>query len=199
VPIMGRDSVDRTADKPNSMSHITDFHTVLAAAKAGADWAWTVIYRDLAGPIKAYLAAHGAAEPDDLASEVFFQAARDIQKFEGDETGFRSWLFVIAHRRLVDSWRAAGRRSPQVPLADFVQDPEGGDVEQEAVDRLITGELLSAFEQLTPDQRAVISLRIIGSLTLEETAKVLERRVGAVKALQRRALSALRVMLPDLE
>lgn len=176
-----------------------DFDRVLAAAKSGAEWAWAAIYRDLAGPVTGYLAARGAAEPEDVASEAFLQVARDVASFEGDEAGFRSWLFVIAHRRLVDSWRAAGRRPHPVALADFQSEPEGGNTEDEAVDRLATAELLSEFERLTDDQRAVIALRIIGNLTLAETAKVLGRRIGAIKALQRRAILALQAALDYLE
>jgi RNA polymerase sigma-70 factor (ECF subfamily) len=181
------------------MSYSHNFQSTLTAAQCGAEWAWAALYRDLAGPIKAYFSAHGAADPEDLAGEVFFQAARDISRFHGDEASFRSWLFVIAHRRLVDSWRAAGRRAPHIPLDDVVAEPEGGDAETEAVDRLITGELLTAFKKLSDDQRAVVSLRIIGGLTLEETARVLGKRVGAIKALQRRALLALRESLPEVE
>lgn len=169
----------------------SDFVRVIAAAKTGAEWAWAAIYRDLAGPVTAYLAARGASEPDDLASEAFLQATRDIASFEGDESGFRSWLFVIAHRRLVDSWRAAGRRPQSSMTMDDVPEPQGGNTEEEALERLVTSELLSAFQKLTDDQRDVLALRIIGNLSLEETAKVLDRGVGAVKSLQRRALLAL--------
>ena len=173
------------------MSLGADFNRVLAAAKTGAEWAWAAIYRDLAGPVTGYLAVHGAAEPDELASEAFLQAVRDIGSFEGDESGFRSWLFVIAHRRLVDSWRAAGRR-PQLSMPmDTVPEREGGNAEEEALERLVTSEFLSASQKLTDEQRAVLALRIIGNLSLAETAKVLDRGVGAVKSLQRRALLAL--------
>jgi RNA polymerase sigma-70 factor (ECF subfamily) len=71
-------------------------------------------------------------------------------------------------------------------------------VEDEALDRLVTVELRAAFEKLTEIQRDVLSLRIIGHLTLEETADVVGKRVGAVKAAQRRGLLALREHL-DLE
>jgi RNA polymerase sigma-70 factor (ECF subfamily) len=67
-----------------------------------------------------------------------------------------------------------------VPLAEALIDPEGGNVEQEAMERLVTGELVTAFDRLTDDQRTVLALRIIGQLSLEETARVLCRRVGAV-------------------
>jgi RNA polymerase sigma-70 factor (ECF subfamily) len=53
----------------------------------------------------------------------------------------------------------------------------------------------SAFEVLTDDQRDVLALRIIANLTLEETADTVGKRVGAVKALQRRGLIALRLRI----
>lgn len=49
-----------------------------------------------------------------------------------------------------------------------------------------------AVELLTDDQRAVVLLRIVGALSVAETAKVLGKQPGAVKTLQRRALAALR-------
>jgi RNA polymerase sigma factor (sigma-70 family) len=168
-----------------------DFSRILAAAKTGAEWAWVAIYRELAGPVTTYLAAHGASEPEDLASEAFLQVARDIGSFEGTEAGFRSWVFVIAHRRLLDSWRATGRRPQPLALPEALVEPQGGNTEDEAVERLATTELLSAIERLTDDQRAVLALRIVGDFSLAEVAGMLGRRVGAIKALQHRALLAL--------
>jgi len=168
-----------------------DFATRLRAAKNGAEWAWAEIYRDLAGAVAGYLANRGAAEPDDLTSETFLQVARNISTFAGDESAFRSWVFVIAHRRLIDSRRARQRRPETVTLGDLTGGGPGGDVEEEALNRLTTVELQSAFEKLSESQSDVLGLRIIGQLTLEETASVLGKRVGAVKAAQRRGLIAL--------
>jgi RNA polymerase sigma factor (sigma-70 family) len=174
------------------------FEDVLQAAKQGGDWAWARLYRDLAGPVMGYLASRGAHEPEDLAAETFLQIARNIHKFDGPESSFRSWVFVIAHRRMIDARRAAGRRGRFTSLNNVALDPVGGDAEGEAVEQLVTNEMLDAFEQLTADQRDVLSLRIVANLTLEETATVVGKRVGAVKALQRRGLVALGEVL-DLE
>jgi RNA polymerase sigma factor (sigma-70 family) len=168
-----------------------DFETRLRAAKNGAEWAWGAIYRELAGTVSGYLANRGAAEPEDLTSETFLQVARNISSFNGDESAFRSWVFVIAHRRLIDSRRARQRRPETITLPDPTGGGVGGDVEVEALNRLTTVELQSAFEKLSDSQSDVLSLRIIGQLTLEETASVLGKRVGAVKAAQRRGLLAL--------
>jgi len=55
-----------------------------------------------------------------------------------------------------------------------------------------TEEARALLEELTPDQRDVVLLRVFADLDLEETARVLSKPVGAVKALQHRALAALR-------
>jgi RNA polymerase sigma factor (sigma-70 family) len=180
---------------PNSPVPIGDtFEATLRAAKSGMDWAWAALYRELAGPITGYLASRGASEPEDLASETFLQVSRNIHGFEGDESSFRSWVFVIAHRRLLDARRSQGRR-PDINSIDRVEERPGGDVETEALDRLVTGEIETLMAKLTDDQRDVLALRIIANLTLEETARVVGKRVGAVKATQRRALIALRAHL----
>ena len=45
---------------------------------------------------------------------------------------------------------------------------------------------------LPPDQRAVVALRVTADLSLEQVADILDKRVGAVKSLQHRALESLR-------
>jgi RNA polymerase sigma-70 factor (ECF subfamily) len=173
------------------------FGEVLAAAKTGAEWAWAALYRSLAGQVTGYLRSRGATDPEDVASEAFFSVARAIHSFEGDESAFRSWIFVIAHRRLIDERRALSRRPSEIEH-ESIGDPVGGNVETEAVERLITDDLLKAFEQLTDAQRDVLSLRIVAALSLDETARVVGRSLGATKALQRRALEAMRAKI-DLE
>ncbi len=168
------------------------FELTLEAARVGAEWAWAELYRAMAGPVTGYLASRGAREPEDLTSDVFLQVARNVDSFRGGLSGFRSWVFVIAHRRLLDERRKLGRRPDMVELDT---DIPAGDVEDEAIDRLVAKEIHDAFESLTHGQRDVLALRIIAGLTLAETAVVVGKRVGAVKAIQRRAIEALQARL----
>lgn len=172
------------------------FDEILKAAKDAEEWAWARIYRDLAGLITGYVASRGASDPEDVASETLLQMARNIHSFEGTESSFRSWAFVIAHRRLIDFRRAQGRTVDTTSFDAVALNRAGGDVEHEALDRLVTEEVEATLQTLTEPQRDVLTLRVIAGLTIEETADVVGKRVGAVKALQRRALVTLRKSLP---
>lgn len=168
------------------------FERVLDAAKAGAEWAWASLFREYSGPVTGYVASRGAREPEDLASEIFIKVANNIHNFDGDESSFRSWIFVIAHRRLIDERRAVGRKPDFTELpTDYSPNGAAGNVESEALELLVTEELKDAFEVLTDGQRDVLALRMIAGLTLAETAELIDKKVGAVKALQRRALETL--------
>lgn len=170
-----------------------DFDTVLTAARAGAEWAWARIYADLAPTVAGYLRAHGAAEPDDLIGEAFLHVVRGLERFSGDERDFRSWVFTIVHRRLIDERRRQVRRpaDPFAPEDVAVLAGAGGDVAGEAEDRMGVRRVREAIAALPADQRSVMLLRILGDMTVEEVAKAVGKRPGAVKALQRRGLKRI--------
>ena len=166
------------------------FERVLSAAQADEAWGYERLYRSLAPSICGYLRIQGAADPEDLTSEVFLGAFRRIGAFAGDEAQFRSWVFTIAHRRLTDERRALGCRPPI--NGDALPDLAAGDVEEEALRRLSAERVRTLCAALAPDQADVLLLRLISGLTVEAVAEVLGKSPGAVKALQRRGVCALR-------
>ena len=178
---------------------VQTFDSVLTAARAGADWAWERIYRQFAPSVVGYLRAQGAAEPEDVAGEVFVQVVRDIERFSGDERDFRAWLFTIVHRRLIDEHRRRGRRplTPVEPATLARLAPEGGDVSEEAMARVAGERVRAILAELPPDQQTVLLLRIVGDMTIEEIAGAVGKRVGAVKALQRRGLRRIAKAYPS--
>ena len=173
------------------------FDDVLAAAQAGAAWAFEVLYRGLSPAVTAYLRLHGAVEPDDLASETFLGVFTGLAGFRGDEDALRAWVFTIAHRRLVDDWRRRSRR-PQVADDDSdLTGHVGGDVEDDVFVRVGAENVHRICALLPDDQRAVVLLRVLADLTVEQVAAVMGRSVPSVKALQRRGLRALRTELEN--
>jgi RNA polymerase sigma factor (sigma-70 family) len=171
------------------------FDDVLAAARTGAAWAFEVLYRDLAPVVTGYLRLHGAAEPDDLASETFIGVFTGLAGFTGDEQALRSWVFTIAHRRLVDDWRRRSRRPKVTGEAEDLGGLMGGDVEDDVMLRVGTEDVHRLCAGLPDDQRSVLLLRILADLTVEQVAEVMGRSMASVKALQRRGLRTLREQL----
>lgn len=172
------------------------FEQVLTAASMGAGWAAELLWRSLAPAVAGYLRVQGAAEPDDLTSEVFISVFRSLGSFSGTEEQFRSWVFTIAHRRMVDERRRAGRQPRVASLEPGIDTtPSRGSAEHEALGRLGTERVRQLCERLVADQRDVLVLRLVGGLTVDEVAAALDKSPGAVKALQRRALLALRKIL----
>ena len=57
----------------------------------------------------------GVPDPEDVTAEVFLRVVQDVGKFDGDEANFRSWVFVIAHHRMVDD-RRRRIRHPEATL-----------------------------------------------------------------------------------
>ncbi len=174
------------------------FPAVLLAAQAGASWALSDLWLRFAPGVTGFLRSKGSAEPEDLTSEVFMAAFDQIADFEGDEAAFRSFVFTIAYRRLVDELRKRTRRGTDVEWTPDTDTRSTESAEQEAMDRMGEERARALIEELPIDQRNVLSLRIFGDLTIEQIAEVVGKRPGAVKALQRRGLEALRRKLdPD--
>jgi RNA polymerase sigma factor (sigma-70 family) len=167
------------------------FDEVLAAARRDERWALEHMFRALAPVVTGYLRLQGGVEPEDLTSEVFVGVLRNLGTFEGDEAAFRSWVFTIAHRRLLDERRRLSRRPPPMPLADVPDAPAPDDVEAAVAQTLDTAQVQALCDRLVPDQRDVLLLRLVGQLTVDEVAATLGKTPGAVKALQRRGLLAI--------
>jgi len=172
------------------------FGSMLHAAQTGAPWALERIYRDLSPAVVGYLRVQGAADPEDLTNEVFVGVLGSVRSFRGDEDQFRSWVFTVAHSRLIDDRRRVARR-PQGggDTHDAGPDRVGGDAEQDALERLSAQRVQALCDRLVPDQRDVLLLRLMAGLTIEAIAEALGKSEGAVKALQRRGLAKLRTML----
>ncbi len=168
-----------------------ELSAILERARAGSGPAFDAVYQELAPTVAGYLRYNGVAEVEDLVNEVFAQVHRGLPGFSGDWAGFRSWVFTIAHHRMVDETRRV-RRRPAVTLGEVAAEAWTGDVEAEALESLSDARLRLLLDQLSSDQREVLLLRIVADLPLGEVADALDKTVGAVKSLQHRALASLR-------
>ena len=165
---------------------------MLLAAQSGASWACTNLWIDYAPAVMGFLRARGSREPEDLTSEVFLAVFDSLDRFTGTSSEFRTFVFTIAYRRLVDELRRRSTRGVQVEWDDEADPRRSASAEHEAIGNLADASARALLDGLPPDQRDVMVLRIIGDLTVEQVAEIVGKRPGAVKALQRRALGSLR-------
>jgi RNA polymerase sigma factor (sigma-70 family) len=170
------------------------FDALLEGARSGAPWAWERIYRWLSPAVAGYLRVQGVRDADDVTSDAFLGVVRGIGRFDGDERQFRSWVFVIAHRRLQDQRRQMARRPECAELSADSALP-AGNTEDDALRSLAATRVEALCARLAPDQADVVLLRIVADLTVDDVAAVLGKTRGAVKALQRRGFEALRRIL----
>jgi RNA polymerase sigma-70 factor, ECF subfamily len=167
-----------------------DFEHLLALAQAGDDGAINRIYRDLNPAVLRFLSAQSRDLGEDLAQETWMAVAKGLPRFVGDERAFRGWVFTIARRRLIQSWRTQGRR-PSTPMApDEMADlagvdagPEGSVTARDAAARLV--------RDLPEEQAEVVLLRVVAGLEAAEVAEIVGKSAGAVRVLQHRALKRI--------
>jgi RNA polymerase sigma-70 factor (ECF subfamily) len=177
--------------RPRSEDSRAEWSSILERTRAGSPDAFEAVYSELAPVVAGYLRMSGMSDFEAVTNDVFADVYRGVGRFRGDWTAFRSWVFTIAHHRMVDETRRLARRPPPVPIESIAVGPTG-DVEQEALEVLSDERLASLLSELSSDQRAVLLLRIVTDLPLEDVATALGKTVGAVKSLQHRALATLR-------
>ncbi|RJQ78064.1 sigma-70 family RNA polymerase sigma factor [Pseudonocardiaceae bacterium YIM PH 21723] len=133
---------------------------------------------------------------EDITSETFLRALRRITSisYQGRDVG--AWFVTIARNLIFDHVKSSRYRLE-------VSTPELGDnqnvapgPEAEVLAEATQAEVLRCVAKLNNDQRECIVLRFLQGLSVAETAKVMGRNEGAVKALQHRAVRRLAKLLP---
>jgi RNA polymerase sigma-70 factor (ECF subfamily) len=176
------------------------FQGILTAAQDGGEWAVATLYRWLHPALVSYLRGRAGDHGEDLASETWLAVARALPTFSGDEAAFRSWVFTIAHRRVIDHHRTSARRPRTRSLSltegdgpDGPVEPAGRDDPAEDVVAALAGDeaVRRIVSLLPPDQAEIVLLRVVAGLPVDEVATITGRRPGTVRVLQHRALRRL--------
>jgi RNA polymerase sigma-70 factor (ECF subfamily) len=176
------------------------FDATIAEARAGDRAALERLYRDLHPPILRYLRALEPGEGEDLASEVWLDVITSLQRFRGDERGFRAWAFTIARSRLVDLRRRRSRRATTPTSPDQLDRLDRSrNVEEEALAGLATEEALRRIAALNRDQAEVVLLRVLGGLAVRDVGAIMGKRPGTIRVLQHRALRKLAEQVTPVE
>ncbi|PXY32770.1 sigma-70 family RNA polymerase sigma factor [Prauserella muralis] len=143
---------------------------------------------------------------EDVTSETFLRALRRITSisYQGRDVG--AWFTTIARNLVFDHVKSSRFRLEVVTdeVSESGTHPFGGSgpngapgPEQQVISRTTNDELLRCIADLGDDQRECIILRFIQGYSVSETASIMQRNEGAVKALQHRAVRRLAKLLPS--
>lgn len=149
------------------------------------------IYDRYAGKIYSYIyhRTGNSALSEDLTSDVFVRMLEALRTDRGWNTSLQGWLYRIAHNLVVDHFRRATKRDG-VELDERWMASESFASTFEGL--FHSHQLKIGMRFLTDEQQQVVALKFVEGLSNAEVADILGKTEGAIKALQHRALSALR-------
>jgi len=135
------------------------------------------------------------AEVDDVVSEVFIKAYRNLQRFRPDHP-FSTWLYRVALNHVIDLGRRRGKERGRAEMPADV--PDG---RPDAAARVETSEraamLRAALRDLNPRHRQALFLVYVEGLKVEAAARLLALPSGTVKTRLMRGRDALRRLLVE--
>jgi RNA polymerase sigma-70 factor (ECF subfamily) len=169
-----------------------DLAEAVKAAASGDETGFATVWRALQPAVLRYLRVVVGDAAEDVASETWLQAARDLHRFTGGPMAFRGWLFGIARHRALDQRRHATRHreEPAGWSHDTARAP-APDAGTEAVERSGTAWALRVIATLPPDQAEAVTLRVVVGLDVATTAQVLGKRPGSIRVATMRGLRRL--------
>ena len=167
---------------------------------AGDEAAFRTVYRAVQPPLLRYLAVLvGRGDAEDVASEAWAQAFRDLHRFAGDADGFRGWVTTIGRNRALDHLRRTRRRpTDERAVEDYVDLLDDADVERDTLGRVHSQAALALVAALPRDQAEAIMLRTVLGFDAVTAGHILGKTPGAVRAASFRGLRQLAKKI-DLE
>ncbi len=171
---------------------IREEQKLIYAAQHGDEQAFGELYDAYVDRVYRYI-YYRVSTPEiaqDLTSEVFLRVVEGLRGYQHREIPFMAWLYRIASARIIDHYRQNNR----------VKNEQNIETVNLAMESDMDGALMSKYHQqqvrealglLTDEQQQVIVLRFIEGHSLQKTADLLGKTIGAVKVMQHRALQAL--------
>ena len=129
-------------------------------------------------------------DAEDLTTQTFVKMLEAIGRFQWRSVPFSAWLFRIAHNLAMDHFRANRRWQPEEDIPEAMRGEETS-AEEQALVSLGQTSMLELIDQLSPEQRQVLTLKFVFRFSNAESAAILGKTEGAVKSLQHRALASL--------
>ncbi|MDQ7742884.1 RNA polymerase sigma factor [Hydrogenophaga pseudoflava] len=142
-----------------------------------------------------------AALADDLVQDVWFSVVRHASQYE-PRAKFRTWLFTLAHHRVVDHWRTQKNHTSLdaesedgTALAEMLAAESGFGPERRLDSRELAQALLDALAALPEVQREAFLLQAEAGMSLAEIAQTTGVNMETAKSRLRYARARLRETL----
>lgn len=199
--------MDGMETAPDALQHASDEALMLYYAQ-GQVAAFNALYTRHEMPVWRYVqrSVQNQASADELTQELWFAVARSAAGYEPAKNGakFKTWLFTLAHHRIVDHWRAVkphdsldkeGDEAVQL-RAQLIADSGFGPLRQIA-SREQARALLVAVEALPADQREAFLLQAEGDMSVQEIAVATNCSFETTKSRLRYARNKLKTLLAE--
>ena len=182
------------------MSNAIPDEELMSRYRFGDAGAFEVLYKRHKGPLYRYLLRQCgvAAQAEELFQDVWFKVIRARKRYEA-RAKFTTYLYHLAHNRLIDHYRRARtgvpisyNDDPDEPLLEQVADSPAREPDNELDRRRLGQRLLAQIAALPEAQREAFLLREESGLSLEEIAKVTGVNAETAKSRLRYALNKLR-------
>ncbi len=169
---------------------------LIARWKAGDERAATELVERHASALARFAVSTGErTDLDELVQDTFVRAFNSLDGFRGDSS-FRTWLFTIERRLLLDRRRAERRRRDKVEIKE-----DDAATEYDALDAVVADEtqkrLREAITHLSPTQREVFTLRVGEGLSYKEIAEAVGTTEGAARVHYHNAMRAVKEFLDE--
>lgn len=190
------------AQRPPAADGPPESWRVVERAQAGDTEAFAQIYRDCHDAVYTFVYWRVNRDKElaqDLTGDTFTRALGRIGTVAWQGRDIKAWLITIARNLVADHFKSAHWQRTITVAEVRDEDPDlgpEGNPEKAAVDHLSNITLLRAVTQLSAEQRECIILRFLKGLSVAETAWAMGKNEGAIKALQHRAITSLRRLVP---
>jgi len=142
----------------------------------------------------AYVRLGNRQDAEDVTQEVFLKMVDKIDSFKWQGVPFAAWLFKVGHNAVTDFQRKRSNRGVQTPLEDLPL-IASDNPEETVMNKLVLEAVTDNIQRLTPAQQQVLALRFGADLSVLDTAKILNKAEGTVKATQFQAFQTLRKLM----
>ena len=195
----GFGDADQAASSEETEEERTRLIALVELARTGDSDAFGMLYDHYQGSVYRFLfyRTRSSTLAEDLTSETFFRALRNMQNFRWQGKDFGAWLMTIARNLATDHFKA-GRTRLELATEDMGLHDDTTEGPEHSVLAGLTNELLlKALTELPSEQKDCLIMRFLQGMSIAETAAVLGRSEGAVKQLQLRGVRNLAKLMPE--